>query len=178
MLRGLKKGGFNPPFLVLSVNESDMKNNMNKNFGFTLVEVMVVVAIVVVMASVAIPGMIRSKISANEALAVASCRTIINSCMLYSSKNEIFPESLAVLTVPISDPPYIEEKLANATTESNTKNGYWFEYVASGEGDSFTAQARPKNNLTGKKRFFFNEESLIHYSDRGSDASVDDPVIN
>ena len=155
-----------------------MKNKICKNFGFTLVEVMVVVAIVVIMATVAIPGMIRSKITANEALAVASCRTIINSCMFYSSKNEIFPESLAILTVPISNPPYLEEKLADATIENKTKNGYWFEYAASAEGDSFTAQARPKNNLTGKKRFFFNEESLIHYSDSGSDASINDPVIN
>lgn len=155
-----------------------MKNSENINKGFTLVEIMVVVSIIMIMAALAIPNMIRGRITANEALAVASCRSIINSCMLYSSKNEVFPGSLALLTIPESNPPYLEEKLAKAITENDTRNGYWFEYVASAEGDSFTANARPKNNLAGRRRFFFNEDSLIHYSDNGSDATIESPVVN
>jgi len=152
--------------------------NKKNNKGFTLVEIMVVVSIIVVMAALAIPGMIRGRITANEALAVASSRSIFNSCMLYSSKNEVFPESLDILTVPESNPPYLEEKLAKAVDVAHAKNGYWFEYAVPFEGDSFTVNARPKNDLSGKRHFFFNEDGLIHYSDNGSDATIESPVIN
>lgn len=152
--------------------------NKENNKGFTLVEIMVVVSIIVVMAALAIPNMIRGRITANEALAVASSRSIFNSCMLYSSKNEVFPDSLELLTTPESTPPYLEEKLATAVDQNHTKNGYWFEYVASVDGDTFTVNARPKNDLSGKRHFFFNEDGLIHYSDNGSDATIESPIIN
>ncbi|MDD2653882.1 MAG: prepilin-type N-terminal cleavage/methylation domain-containing protein [Candidatus Omnitrophica bacterium] len=155
-----------------------MKNKKNYTIGFTLVEIMVVVSIIMIMAALAIPNMIRGRITANEAMAVASSRSLYNACMLYSSKNEVFPDSMAYLTIPESNPPYIEEKLANAIDSAHTKNGYWFEYVVSGDKDAFTVNARPRNDLAGKRRFFFNEDGLIHYSENGSDATVDSPVIN
>ena len=155
-----------------------MINKLFKKEAFTLIEIMVVVSIVVIMAAIALPGMVRGKIVANESVAIASCRAIINSCLLYASNNELFPESLAHMIAPLSDPPYIDDSLAQATVESSAKNGYWFEYVASNTKDSFTTQGRPKNNLTGRRRFFFTEDGVIHYSDDGDDATASDPAVN
>jgi prepilin-type N-terminal cleavage/methylation domain-containing protein len=156
-----------------------MKNKIFLNsIGFTLIEIMVVVAIIVIMAAIAIPGMIRGKIVANESVAVTSCRAIINACLLYANNNELFPDALTNMATPLSDPPYIDETLAQATEPSKAKNGYWFEYSPSVGKDSFEAYGRPKNNLTGRRRFFFTEDGIIHYSDNGDDATGSDPIIN
>lgn len=152
-------------------------NRTKTKKGFTLVEVMVVVAIVVILATFAIPGMIRTKIAANESIALASCRAIINSCLLYSNDNNLFPETMASMVEPISVPPYIDEKIAYATSQATAKGGYWFTYEPSSGQSSFSVLAKPKNNLTGKRTFFFTEDGVIHYSDSG-DASASDPTIN
>jgi type IV pilus assembly protein PilA len=53
--------------------------------GFSLIELLIVVAIILIIAAIAIPSLIPSKMAANEASAVASCRTINTAEIVYSS---------------------------------------------------------------------------------------------
>ena len=96
---------------------------MKKTKGFTLVEIMIVVAIVMTLATLAISSVLRVRHNANEMAAVASCRTILTACQNYYATNypHAYPDSLPDLIAPNSNPPYIDSVLA-----SGTKQGYSF----------------------------------------------------
>ena len=57
----------------------------NRQKGFSLIELLIVVAIILIIAAIAIPNLLRSKMAANEASAVASLRTLTTACISYST---------------------------------------------------------------------------------------------
>src|SRR5260370_37281272 len=72
---------------VLQATESKEKwiYMRNKQKGFSLIELLIVVAIILIIAAIAIPNLIRSKMAANEASAVATLRTLNTAEVVYSS---------------------------------------------------------------------------------------------
>ena len=88
--------------------------------GFTLVEIMIVVAIIALLAAIAIPNLLRAKMTSNDALAKATLRAMSTAAESYgTSNNGNYPANEAVLIG--AAPPYL-----NKTYCTTTQSGYAF----------------------------------------------------
>lgn len=137
--------------------------------GFTLVEIMVVIAVIIVIASIGVPGIMRQRVNANEAAAVAALKTLSAASVTYRATHSSYPASLVDLYDP-EGAQYIDSTLA-----SGTRQGYNF--TLSGDEDGFNATAIPaKPNITGTRYFMIDFYGVIRSSASGP-ADENSPAI-
>lgn len=144
-----------------------------RNSGFTLIEIMVVVAVILIVLTLALPGMLRSRMNTNEIAAIGHCRLLASSCQSFYTNvsPHSYPSNLKNLVSPTSVPPYIDTTLA-----SGEKQGYKFEYSLVSE-ESFTVLASPTNpGRTGVRYFYVDETGVIRGRTGGPAGPTDPPV--
>lgn len=142
--------------------------------GFTLVEMMVVIAIISTLAAISIPVFLTSRINANEASAIASCKAISSACQSYYMNVDphTYPAQLDDLVAPASDPPYIDTVLA----VNRQKQGYRFTYSLN-NSESFSLNADPMTvGRTGNRYFFVDETGIIRANTGGSADATSTPI--
>src|ERR1700733_10831641 len=99
--------------------------------GFSLIELLVVVAVILIVAAIAIPNFVRSKLRANEASAVSSLRSITTAEVVYSTTYQIgYSSSLAALGGSGGTIDQSNAGLIDSVLSSGSKSGYSFTYTA------------------------------------------------
>jgi type IV pilus assembly protein PilA len=150
--------------------------------GFSLLELLVVVAVILIVSAIALPNLLRSKLSANEASAVGSLRAINAACSNYSSNwGKGFPVSLSNLG-PGKPATATSADLIDSLLAAGSKSGYSFIYVsgnpASGKIGTYTVQANPLvPQKTGGRYFFTDDTGVIRYN-LGAAATVSSKPIS
>jgi type IV pilus assembly protein PilA len=152
--------------------------------GFSLIELLIVVAIILVIAAIAIPNLIRARIAANQSAAVENCRTITSAQILYYTSYGVgFAPSLNALGGPVAGAPTAANaQLIDDALSSGTRSGYIFSYVPlsidpSGAYQDYSLNADPQAvAITGNNHYFTDEPSVIHVNTIAP-ATVNDPPI-
>ena len=148
----------------------------NKQKGFSLIELLIVVAIILIIAAIAIPNLLRSKMAANEASAVATLRTLNTSSVAYSTTYGGFEPNLASLgpaTIPTSSAADLVDSVL--AVDPAVKSGYRFTYAfASGK---YIINANPQTPGVTGQRYFFTDQSGVMRGNGSTPATVADSPI-
>jgi prepilin-type N-terminal cleavage/methylation domain-containing protein len=124
----------------------------NKTGGFTLVEVMIVVAVIALLAAIAIPNLLRAKVASNESSAQATLKTIANALETYTITNGKYPSDTTSLIG--AAPPYL-----NKDYFISAYNGYTF--TASLSDYAYAITAVPSSSNHGVTSFTISTGAVL-----------------
>jgi type IV pilus assembly protein PilA len=152
--------------------------------GFSLVELLIVVAVILIIAAMAIPAFIKSKERANESSAAQALRTISTAEIVYSTTYNIgYSTSMAhlsgnQLTADVNNAGLIDTVLA-----SGVKGGYTYNYTvmssdSQGNVTSYAANADPiVQNVSGQLHFYTDQTGVIRANSTVAAGPNDTPLL-
>ena len=164
-------------------NTGDEDNNeMRKQKGFSLIELLIVVAIILIIAAIAIPNLLRARMAANDSSAAASERTIVTAevgyyaaypTIGYSNLLSLGTGGVTPCVPGTANACLIDNNLANNGTPAGSgKSGYNFAATPAGGGGgappNFYTTAAPINNQTGTKSYCAIDDGVVRTQPAGT----------
>ena len=154
---------------------------MRENKGFSLIELMIVVAIILIVAAIAIPNLLRARIAANDSSGAASIHAINAAEIGYFGAYETsgFPAAIASLggTIPCIPSMATACFLDNTVASGAVKSGYTFAATGSASpgssvNDQFYSTGTPVNNLTGSRAYCSTQDLVVRLQPAGNTTLV------
>jgi type IV pilus assembly protein PilA len=158
----------------------------NKQKGFSLIELLIVVAIILIIAAIAIPNLLRSKMAANEASAVSSLRSLNTACVTFATSFNGFPAAMSYLggEGTSSAPTSTTAELIDNVLQTGIKSGYTFSWSAaapdsSGNIDNYAITAAPITpGVSGLRYFYTDQTGVIRANASGAAATSSSTPIS
>lgn len=145
---------------------------MSDRRGFTLLELMLIVAIIAIIAAIAIPSLLRNRVQANESSAIGSLHAIVSAETCFHSGNSRYTGDITELTDAV--PAYLEGNWE----EDVVRSGYTFVLDGDEDGAYYTVNADAANfGVTGTRNFFVDASGVIRVSFTEEQAGLDSPPL-
>jgi type IV pilus assembly protein PilA len=140
-----------------------------KQHGFSLIELLIVVAIIMIIAAIAMPDFLKSRMAANQASAVGSLRVINSSEVMYnSSYGKGYSPTLISLGPPTGGaiPSTSAAALIDSVLASGLKSGYTFIYTANspdtlGHFQGYAVNGNPISPGTSGEVYYFTDQGFV-----------------
>jgi type II secretory pathway pseudopilin PulG len=144
---------------------------------------MIVMAVILIVAGIAIPNFMRSRMAANEAGAVAYIRTITTASVVYNTTYGVgFAPSLAALGGNPTTPSATQAGLIDSVLSAGVKNGYIFTYTvlstdANGNALAYSITGDPISpGVSGSRHFYSDQSAVVRYNISTTAGPSDTPI--